>query len=115
MITKTFEVRDAATFIPVRAVKLAPDCGEDRYLLSRAGYGIMPKVQEKYVLLCRIDGGGGECHSDFHDWPNRTMHEAHKFIIKHFTALQSGEVIDIEYILGERIDKKLSEAFEIAQ
>lgn len=59
MIAKTFEIRDRATFIPVLAVKLQPDCEADRFLIARAGYGLTPADQSKYVLLMRLDSGRG--------------------------------------------------------
>ena len=112
MNAKTFEIRDAGTFIPVLAVQLSPGNEEDRYLIGRAGYGTLPRDQAEYILLCRIDGGTGECTSDIYGWRNgeRTMPEAHRYIEEHFETLASGEVIDVQYILGETTEKKLSEA-----
>jgi hypothetical protein len=112
MITKAFEIRDRATFIPVIAVKLEPACERDRYLLSRAGYGVSSLKQSEYVLLAQINGGFGRVSSDPHDWGSsaRTYQVAHDYIIKHFDALESGAVIDVEFILGETTEAKLSEA-----
>lgn len=41
------------------------------------------------------------------------MHEAHKYIQQHWDELQSGEVVDVEYILGETTVKKESDAKEV--
>lgn len=112
MIAKTFEIRDKGTFIPVMAVKLKPDCEQDRYLLARAGYGRSAEQQAEYVTLWRIDGGLGKCTSDHYEWggDTRTMPTAHEYIINNFDTLQSGEVIDVEFILGETHNKKISES-----
>lgn len=110
MICKTFEVRDSATFMPVMAVRLVPVTEADRYLLSRAGFGASPESQKSYVILMKIDGGSGEAHSDLYDWNTTTMQEAHSYIAKHFDELESGAVIDVEFILGTRPTPKESEA-----
>ena len=100
MIAKTFEIRDAATFIPVLAVKLEPVTEQDRYLLARAGFGLTREDQAAYVHLIRMDGGSGAAHCDPYDWGNRTMTTAHDYIAKHFNSIESGAVIDVEYIIG---------------
>lgn len=111
MIAKTFEIRDAGTFIPVLAVKLQPGCEKDRYLLARAGYGRSPEDQSEYVLLSRIAGGFGHCTSDPYAWPGgaRTIPFAHKYIIANFDRLEPGAVIDVEFLLGESAQAKPSE------
>jgi len=111
MTTKTIEVRDKATFIPMIAIRLDPITRADRYLLARAGYGLTPADQEKYVLLARIGGGGGTIHYDPSDWPSaRTFQVAHQWIIDHFDEIESGAVVDVEFILGETTAPKVSEA-----
>lgn len=112
MICKTFEVRDVGTFIPVLAIKLAPNCEEDRYLLSRSGYGKTPNRQAEYVLLCTINGGQGDCTSDPYNWPNTTMQNAHDQITKHFDEWFSGYVVDVEFLLGKTTTPKRSERLE---
>jgi len=114
MIAKTFEIRDAATFIPALAVKLEPTNEADRYLLARAGYGRTREDQSEYVQLIRINGGSGKSACDPYDWGTvpRTFFVAHKYIIEHFDYLESGAVICVETILGERTTPKTSERFE---
>ena len=111
MIAKTFEIRDRATFIPVLAVKLEPGCEADRYLISRAGFSPDPERQSTFVLLAQIYGGEGKCSSDIYYWGNnpRTFQIAHNYIIKHFDSLESGAVVDVEFILGETSEPKQSE------
>jgi hypothetical protein len=112
MTAKLFEVRDIATFIPMLAIKLDPSCEAERYLLARSGYGTTKEVQSKYVLLCQITGGLGRCTSDPYEWNTitRTYPEAHKSIIKSFDDLESGAVVDVQFILGERDAPKVSES-----
>lgn len=108
MISRTFEIRDASTFIPVLAVKLDPGCEADRYLLSRAGY----QSPSEYVWLAKLDGGEWRSTSDPYEWPGgaRTMKVAHAYIIQEWNNLKSGDVIDVEWILGESAIIKASEA-----
>ena len=110
MKAKLFEVRDRATFVPVIAIWLNPESEAERYLLARAGYGVMPERQREYVLMAGIDGSSKITY-DIYNWgDNRTRQVAHDFIIKHFDELESGEVIDVEFILGETNEKKVSES-----
>lgn len=112
MIAKTFEIRDRATFIPILAVKLAPACEADRHLLARAGFGIFAAQQATYVQLVQISGGHGRSTCDPYDWGQnpRTFLVAHQHIIEHFDSLASGAVVDVEFILGETLVEKQSEA-----
>jgi hypothetical protein len=111
MIAKTFEIRDRATFIPVLAVKLVPGCEADRYLFGRAGFGVMPEVQKAFVMVCRLDGGEGFATTDQHGWPGgtRTMKYAHHYIREAFDKLESGAVVDVEFIVCETDSPKRSE------
>jgi hypothetical protein len=103
-------VRDRDTFIPVLAVQLNPSCEADRYLLARAGFGRSSFEQAAYVLLARIAGGEGKATCDPYDWGgSRTLQVAHDFIIKNFAGMAPGEVVDVEYILGEKPVPKISE------
>ena len=112
MEAKTFEVRDRGTFVPILAVKLVPGNEADRYLLSRAGYGPTRAAQAEYVQVIRIDGGEGKSDCDPTNW-SRTLQVAHQFILQHWKALESGDVIDVEYILGETRSRKVSECLEV--
>lgn len=112
MVTKTFEIRDRATFIPVLAIKMQPACEADRYLFSRAGFGVGSDQQAQYIMLVKIDGGDcGKATSDPYGWSNqsRTMLVAHDYINKNFNFLNSGDVVCVENILGELPEPKISE------
>lgn len=109
MKAKTFEVRDRHTFIPVLAVKLEPSNQGDRYLLARAGYGPSPEAQEKYIQLIRIQGGHGPTTCDPYEWDDRTFFTAHQHLVENFDQLESGAVIDVQFILGETSAPEKSE------
>lgn len=110
MQTKLFEVRDSATFIPVVAVLLDPDFNneENKYLIRRAGFRIEPGV-----ILCRLECAGTERNATYdpYAWGNRTLTTAHLHIIEHWTTLESGAVIDVQFILKETDRAKISERF----
>jgi hypothetical protein len=117
METKLLEIRDSATFVPVMATLLlttASPGSEERqaeyYLLRRTGFGFAPPS----VMLCRLDANGGNHQASYDEYGwgmARTMGAAHLFIREHWTRLKSGDVIDVEYILGETKVPKQSERF----
>ena len=106
MKAKVFEVRDRATMIPVMAVKLAPARTTESQLLLRAGFGHDPSG---YVITFNVDGGEGQFACNTYDHKGRTMQVAHQFIQEHFDELLSGSVVDVEYVLGEVPQPKVSE------
>jgi hypothetical protein len=99
MQIKAIELRDRMTFIPAIAIKLDPGNEAEQALLARAGYGLDPSGQAKYVLFGRIDGG--QFHCDPHEWGGRTWPVAHLWIQEHWDEFESGAVIDVQFILGE--------------
>lgn len=110
MICKSVEIRDRATFIPALAVRLIPDTVQDRYLLARAGYGLTPERQGAYVILMRLDGGNNQASWDPFHWDTRTMQAAHAWLLDHFDEIESGGVVDVEFLAGETATRKRSEA-----
>ena len=104
MIVKTVEIRDAATFIPAVAIQMAPANEGQRYLLRRCGY---PRDGRGVVLMKLYDQ---HATSDAYHWGNRTMQTAHLWIEEHFDALSDGDVVDVQFILGETPTPKRSES-----
>jgi len=98
MKTKLLEIRDAATFIPALAIQVSKD---DGYLMRRAGF------RDPLVYLVHLVSE--KCGYDPYNWTNRTMLVAHQYIESNFDALENGEVVDVEFILGKTKEKKLSE------
>lgn len=124
MQAKALEVRDRGTFIALLAVdmnptdltdKLGPNGADyaglvhdaQRYLLRRCGY---PCDGRPNVLVTRLDGNG-HATNDPYGWKDgcRTFPVAHQWIIDNWAALSDGDVVDVQFILGETKVKKLSE------
>ena len=106
MTTKLFEIRDRGTLIPALAVQVGyPQPGNtpaENWLLECAGYG------HTMVILTFLTGSRNAEYDPF-AWNDRTMRTAHQYIEAHFDELESGAVICVEYILGERATPKVSE------
>jgi hypothetical protein len=100
---KMFEIRDDATTISAFATKMVSTDEKEKFLLRHAGYS----NEVPCILLTHI--GYHKCSYDPFDWGNRTMHEAHKYILENFNKLESGDIIDVEFILGETDKPKESE------
>ncbi len=101
---KIFEVRDRMTFVSVLAIAVTSRDKEERSHIMMAGYGL---TLEPTIALVRLDSFWG--HTDPYAWNDRTMQTAHLHIRKNFHRLQSCAVVDVEYILGETKQPKVSE------
>lgn len=112
MIVKLFEVRDRGTCIPVMAVRFPGNSWlstQERWLLQRAGYGDHPA---SYVQIVEIEGGRGRslCDPfDVDDGVSRTRFVAYRHIIAEWDDLDSGDVIDVRYLLGESTEPAASD------
>lgn len=103
---KTLEVRDRATCIGVVATKIGPaDHSDADYVLRRRGLNFGGYL----VSLHSLESGRME--DDPYDWRGipRTMQIAHQHILDHWDELSSGDVVDVEFILGESSAPKVSE------
>jgi len=115
MEIKLIELRDRGTFIPVMAIRLTWRDLIERFLLRRAGFGdeqIAPESpsQEPYVIMCSLVNGDLGAHYDPYNWKNqRTFGTAHRYLIQYWNVIQSGQVVDVEFILGETTEPKQSE------
>lgn len=108
MQMKMFEVRDRATYIPTLAIMLDGNTSDaEEYMLHRAGYGTREDRTGRYVYLINLEDG--KANYDPFKWSGRTMMEAHRHIQYSWDELESGDVVDVEYILGESKFKKVSE------
>lgn len=120
MQAKALELRDEATFIAVLAVDMNPRwlnlseqdrCAAQRYLLRRVGY---PCDGRPNILLTRLSGDG-QATNDPYSWKcgARTFPVAHQWIINHWDEIKDGDVIDVQWILGETNAPKISERLSI--
>jgi hypothetical protein len=95
------EIRDRGTFIPAFFTVMVAENGEQSYLLHRCGWN-------GGVVLTRMDSGKGA--SDPYDWTGlRTMTVAHDWLNANYESVKDGDVVDVEFILGETTEKKVSE------
>jgi hypothetical protein len=107
MIVKLFEVRDRGTFLPCIGIA----CGllevglgfREFKLLERSGYG------QRLILFGRLEGGEFSFDPYDHKGGARTVAEAHRYIAEHWDDLESGTLIDVEFVLGESEAPKESE------
>ena len=100
--SKTFEVLDRMTFIPVVATRVASIDPRDCVLLAWAGFR-----DPDTILLCHLSSG--RATYDPYAWGDRTLKTAHLHIQKHWHDLRSGDVVDVEFVLGETGSPKESE------
>jgi hypothetical protein len=104
---KCLEIRDEGTFIPVICIRPVPENEGQRYLLRRDGY----RGDESERCVVMIDAQCRGVAYDPYDWnvESRTKRYAHDYITTHWAGLKDGDVIDVEFILGESKEKKASE------
>lgn len=103
MIVKALEIRDEGTTISMLAIRPIPENPAQRAVLRHAGYG-----DSDYVILI----GAHDCEGSYNPYKqpgNRTRRAAHIWIKEHFDELRDGDVVDVQFILGERPTKKTSE------
>ncbi len=110
MEIKLLEVRDEGTTIPVICIQPVGRNAAEDWMLARSGYSSNRRSQSQYVIMAYLDGAEHFATCDPYDWENgRTLREAHNYIIDHWDELESGAVVDIEYILGETRAPKTSD------
>lgn len=107
MEVKCLELRDANTFVPVICIWPVAANDAQRYLLQRDGY----QADETERCIIMIDAQCRGVSYDPYDWrgDTRTKPRAHLFIEEHWHELKDGDVIDVQFILGETISPKVSE------
>ena len=112
MKTLILEIRDEGTFIPVVAIDMNPDVElndasrAQRYFLRRCGY---PCDGRPNVAISHLGADGRPMWNDPYAWGGRTYPVAHKFIIENWEKLRDGDVVDVQFILGETTAPKTSE------
>jgi hypothetical protein len=109
MEIKCLEIRDAMTFIPVICIRPVPENEKQRYLLRRDGYAGDPSEH----CIIYIDAQCRNVAYDPYQWPSnpRTHRVAHLYITENWFRLMDGDVIDVQFILGESEEPKISEQY----
>lgn len=106
MEVKCLEIRDEGTFIPVICIRPVPENEGQRYLLRRDGY--RGDSTEQCIIMIDVQCRG--VAYDPYDWKDRrSKGHAHNYITEHWDELKDGDVIDVQFILGEKPTKKISE------
>ena len=107
--TVVLEIRDRGTHISALAIKMEAGDNEatDYHIHYRSSYGRGGDA----VILIKLETGEGK--NSPYSWGSdpRTMRQAHEWIVAHFDELADGDVVDVEFILGEKPTKKISERF----
>lgn len=110
METKLFEIRDAGTFVPVLCTQMYSEDEDERYLLGRVGYSFDAMDTGRILILMTVLTSNFTKY-DPEAWNDRTFTTAHAHIQACWNALVTGDVIDVEYILGEKPFRKISERY----
>jgi len=106
MQTKYFEMRSPGTCVPLIATRvmtvsynmLSDEVSERVYkLLKRAGYG---QGSQNLVLITFLIGSV-KAEYDPYKWPTNDMRIAHIYIEENWDSLKTGDLIDVEKILGK--------------
>lgn len=105
MKTKILEIRDRGTMIAALCIDMNPENEIERAYLRRYGY---PCDGRPNIMVTHATGGK-VANNDPYDWRCRTWGTAHLYIIEHWAGLKDGDVVDVEFILGETKFKKTSE------
>lgn len=102
MFTKLLEIRDEGTRIPAMASEAVPANHRQAAILSSAGYG-----EDRCIILQHLHKGQATYNP--YDWRDRTYKVAHLHIKKEWDSLKDGDVIDVQFLLGETEKPKTSE------
>lgn len=112
-IVKLIEVRDEGTTMPVIAIQPNPLTDAEVWAYGRTGYGLEASDMRQYVLVAPLHAGSGLLTCDPYKHPGapqvRTLFIAHKYIKKHWAELASGDVVDVQFILGETEAPKVTD------
>lgn len=122
---KLIEVRDAGTTIVTMWWKweLSQASNQDAWMVRRAGFYAnaddprkAQAVYDMYTMGLDLNQIGNEgCKINYNPdaWgrkhKERTLSAAHRYIEAHWSELRSGDLVDVEYILGETKQPKTTE------
>lgn len=109
MQVKVIEIRDSMTYFALLCVNMQPDNDAQRYHMRRVGY---PCDGHPNIVVTKLSADNAKATNDYFAWGDRTMAVAHKHITEAWDALRDGDVVDVEYLLGETKQSKESERFE---
>lgn len=109
MQAKLFEIRDEGTTIPTMAVRMKSDEEVEQWIIHRAGYVVLNnKDMFRQIILTNLNTSASS-HDPHNHGRSRTMREAHLYIEKNWDTLESGDLIDVQFLRGETDKPKVSE------
>ncbi len=111
MKSKILEVRDEGTRIDVLCIEMRSDDPVQAGYFRRHGY----PTDGSSIMVMKLHDG--RATNDPYEWPGlgggqRTMPNAHHWILAHFNELKDGDVVDVEFILSETTSPKVAERFD---
>ena len=89
------------TMIRVLCVGLESSNPVEQNIFQFCGYGDIEQ-QKEYIIMYTLNKPLRGFYSPY-DWNDRTYQTAHDFIIKNWNHLISGDIVDVEYILKEKV------------
>lgn len=105
MKTKLIEIYDEGTMIIALSVDMNPENEQQRRGLRHYGF---PCDGQPNIMLTHATGCN-KTSNDPYDWNDRTFSTAHHYIIENWATLNDGDVVDVQFILGETKEPKISE------
>jgi len=115
---KLIEVRDDGTTMPCMVTALCANATmeeAERWLTRRGGWG-EDQIGLYFAALCPENNEyavGVVGHPYIHTWSqaqhSRTLKVAWEWVQTHWDEVSSGDVVDVEFLLGERKTPKLSD------
>jgi hypothetical protein len=107
MKTKLLEVRDRGTCIVMLCIDMNPENEMQHLGLKACGY---PCDDEPNIVITYA-GGNKRADNDPYSWGDRTYVTAHRDIIQNWEGYKDGDVVDVEFLLGETEKPKTSQRF----
>ena len=101
--SKMFEIRDSGTHITAVCTRMISGDEAEHYGLRRMGYA----DENPLVVMVPLHNMERTGYDPY--MHSRTLFTAHKYITENFCTLTTGEVIDVQFILGETATKKQTE------
>jgi hypothetical protein len=96
MEVKFLEIRFGSAFIPAVALRAIPRNQKERYILSRAGFS------SPGIFLAPLQGI---------EFPSlKAFGFTLNYLERHWDAVSSGDVIDVDYLTGERDKPRITES-----
>lgn len=106
--TKMLEIRDRGTTIAAMGILMMPNDATEARFMRHCGF---PADGSSVILMSLYDQAAT---NDPYSWADlgkgsRTFQIAHDYILNHWSEIESGDVVDVQYILNETTAPKTAE------